>query len=327
MKYYERLLDEDFDTYALRLYANKNLYGLDSVRIGEILNQESGIKKDESAWRKFYTAMKYGIDYQLRRGDKDIHTTILSISDLHIPFQLPIEVLEDYIDRVDILQINGDVCDNQATSKFPKCYRVSPMEEIIEARQYLIDLIGYIRPKKVAINYGNHDIRFQSYLAKNLDTDLLELMPKTSLELIFEDGFHWYNKRELTKVWYSPLKEVIEDTELVYIDNWFCQIGDAIFCHPLAFSTAMMKTAEKAMLYFRNEGFDFKNLVMAHTHRSGQYTVGNTTLYEQGAFCDVTKNNYSDGRLVNSQKEGFIYLCQDKNGKTLKDKTQLIILN
>lgn len=324
---YERLLGEDFDAYALRLYANKTLYGLDSVQIGELLNGQSETRKDESAWRKFYTAMKYGIDYEQKRCMNDIATTILSISDLHIPFQLPIDVLEDYVDRVDILQINGDVCDNQATSKFPKCYRVSPMEEIIQARQYLIDLIGYIHPRKVIINYGNHDIRFQNYLAKNLDTDILELMPKTSLELIFEDGFHWYNKRELTKVWYPPLKEVVEDAEIIYVDNWYCQIGDAIFCHPLAFSSAMMKTAEKAMLFFRNEGYDFKNLIMAHTHRSGQYTVGNTTLYEQGAFCDVTKNSYSDGRLVNSQKEGFIYLCQDKNGVTLKDKTRLIILN
>lgn len=324
---YERLLDEDFDTYALRLYTNKALYGLDSVQIGCLLNKQSDIKKDESAWRKFYTAMKYGIEYERRRGNEKIHTRILSISDLHVPFQLPVDVLEKYVDAVDILQINGDVCDNQATSKFPKCYRVSPMEEIIQARQYLIDIINYIRPKKVVINYGNHDIRFQNYLAKNLDTDLLELMPKTSLELIFEDGFNHYNKRELTKVWYPPLKEVIEDTELVYVDNWYCQIGDTIFCHPLAFSSAMMKTAEKAMLFFRNEGFDFQNLVMAHTHRSGQYTVGNTTLYEQGAFCDVAKNHYSDGRLVNSQKEGFIYLCQDENGTTLKDKTQLIVLN
>ena len=324
---YKRQLNEDFDTYALRLYANKGIYDLNSIQIGELLNAESEVKKDESAWRKFYTAMRHGIEYEQRRGMDNIRTTILSISDLHVPFQLPIELLKDYVDAVDILQINGDVCDNQATSKFPKCYRVSPMDEIIETRQYLIDLINYIRPKKVIVNYGNHDLRFQNYLAKNLDTDILELMPKTSLELMFIDGFNHYNKRELTKVWYPPLKEVIEDAEIVYIDNWYCQIGDAIFCHPLAFSSAMMKTSEKAMLYFRNEGFDFKVLVMAHTHRSGQYTVGNTTLYEQGAFCDVVKNNYSDGQLRNSQKEGFIYICQDADGNTLKDKTRLIVLN
>lgn len=38
-------------------------------------------------------------------------------------------------------------------------------------------------------------------------------------------------------------------------------------------------------------------------------------------------NNYSDGQLYNSQKEGFIYLCQDGKGNTLKDKTELVVLN
>jgi hypothetical protein len=251
----------------------------------------------------------------------------LSISDTHVPFQLPIETFSEYRNRVDILQLNGDIMDCQAISKFPKTYRVSPMEELIEGRQYLIDLIEYINPKKIVITYGNHDLRFQSYLSKNLDTDLLELMPTTSLELVFVDGFNHYNKRERTKVWYEPLINVFPNIEINYTNNWHCQIGETIFCHPLAFSTGIMKTSEKAMQWFRNEGFNFTSLIMSHTHRTGEFTFGNTVLYEQGAACDVKKANYSDGRLTNSQKEGFIYICQDENGKLIKDKTQLVVLN
>ena len=103
--------------------------------------------------------------------------------------------------------------------------------------------------------------------------------------------------------------------------------SDCIFAHPKAFSSGILKTAEKAMFWFRNEGYNFKTLVMAHTHRSGMYVIGNTTIYEQGAFSDIKKNNYSDGKLYNSQKEGFIYLCQDKDGNTLREKTELVILN
>ena len=261
-------------------------------------------------------------DYINGRGNAA--TTILSISDLHVPFQLEISHLNEFR-NADILQINGDVSDNQSISKFPKAYRVSPMEEIIETRKYLMELIEYINPKKVVVNYGNHDIRFQAYLAKNLDSDLLELMPKTSLELILDDGFRHFDKREHTKVWYEPLKEIFTDIQIEYTDSWFCQIGDAIFCHPTAYSSGILKTAEKAMLWFRNEGYDFKRLVMAHTHRSGKYTIGNTTLYEQGAFCDTKKNNYSDGKLFNSQKEGFIYLKQDIDGNTIGD--ELVVLN
>lgn len=259
-------------------------------------------------------------------GFNSVATSILSISDLHVPFQLDYALLEKY-KNVDILQINGDVSDMQAISRFSKSYRVSPMEEIIQTRKYLIDLIEYINPKKIVITYGNHDIRFQSYLSKNLDSDLLELMPQTSLELIVVDGFRHFNKREKAKIEYKPLQEVFDNIEIDYTNNWYCQIGDCIFCHPTAYSSGILKTAEKAMLWFRNEGFDFKNLIMAHTHRSGQYTIGSTTIYEQGAFCDVEKNNYSNGKLFNSQKEGFIFLCQDNNGNTIKDKTKLVVLN
>lgn len=256
-----------------------------------------------------------------------VATRILSISDLHVPFQLPISTFDDYVGKVDILQINGDVGDCQAISKFSKVYRVSPMEELIETRKYLIELIDFIKPKKVVVTYGNHDLRFQNYFANSLDTDILELMPKTSLELIFEDGFKHYNKRERIKVEYKPLCEVINDVEIEYTDNWFCQIGKTIFCHPLAFNSGIMKTAENAMGYFRNEGYTFTSLVMAHTHRVGEYVVGNTTLYEQGCCCDTKQNNYGDGRLTRSQKEGFLFIAQDADGNVIRDKTRLVCLN
>lgn len=264
--------------------------------------------------------------YQIHDGIS-VATRILSVSDFHVPFQLPVSTFEDYVGKVDILQLNGDISDCQAISKFPKSYRVSPMEEIIETRKYLIELIDYIKPKRVVATYGNHEIRFQNYLSKNLDSDLLELMPKTSLELIFVDGFKHYNKRERTKIEYKPLCEVIDDVEIEYTDNWFCQIGKTIFCHPLAFSSGMMKTSENAMNYFRNEGYDFRALCMAHTHRVGQYEVGNTTLFEQGCCCDTKKQHYSDGRLTKSQKEGFLYICQDSDGEIIKSKTRLVCLN
>lgn len=281
---------------------------------------------NESEVRKRMYGMKRLIEIIEDEKSDGVATKILSISDLHIPFQLDYSVLSDYR-NVDILQINGDIVDCQALSKFSKQYRVSPMEEIIQGRQYLIDLIEYIHPKKVVCNYGNHDKRFAAYFAKNLDSDILELMPDTSLELIFVDGFRHYDKRSKSKVWYEPLCKVFDDIEIEYLDSWHCQIGDTVFCHPIAYSSGILKTAEKAMMWFRNEGVNFRKLVMAHTHRSGQYTIGNTTIYEQGAFCDTKKNNYSDGKLFNSQKEGFIFIAQDADGNTIDDKTKLVVLN
>lgn len=272
--------------------------------------------------------MAYGyLKYDEYLKNNGIATRILSISDSHVPFNLPKEIFKDYIRITDILQLNGDMIDMQAISKFPKSYRVSVMEEIILGRQYIMDLIDYIKPKKVSINYGNHELRFQNYLSKNLDSDILELMPKTALELILRDGFNHYNKRDKTKTFYEPLCNVFENIDIEYTENWFSQIGTTIFCHPSAFSTGILKTAEKALYWFRNEGYIFNSLVMAHTHKTGEYKIGNTKIFEQGACCDTTKQHYADGRLYNSQKEGFIYVCQDENGNIIDNKTKIIYIN
>ena len=198
---------------------------------------------------------------------------------------------------------------------------------MIVARQYLIELIEYVRPKRVVLTYGNHDIRFQSYLAKQLDTDILELMPATSLELICNDGFRHYDKRQRTKIWYDPLRDVFSDIQVEYAENWYCQIGQVIFCHPLTFKSGIMKTSQDALMYFRNEGLVFTGLVMSHTHRLGEYIVGNTIMYEQGACCHTDKMHYADGRLTMSQKEGFLFLCLDKDGNPMREQSKLISLN
>lgn len=274
--------------------------------------------------------MAYGLieyDNYIKDSNSFVKNRILSISDLHVPYQLPVETLSRYVGSVDTLHMNGDIVDMQSISKFPKVYRKSPMEEIIEARNYIISIVEYLKPKVLSVNYGNHDIRFQNYMANNLDTDLLELMPKTVLELILVDGFTHYDKKSGTKTKYEPLCSVLDGVKVDYSESWHNQIGNTIFCHPSAFSSGILKTAEKAMLWFRNEGYNFNSLVMAHTHRSGEYSVGNTTIFEQGAFCDVSSSNYLDGKLVNSQKEGFIYICQDKDGNIIQDKTKRVVLN
>lgn len=257
----------------------------------------------------------------------DVDTRILSISDLHIPFHLPLETFTDYIGKVDILVLNGDILDCTQLSKFSKSYRTSPLEEMVTARQYVIDLIEIIKPKKVIANYGNHELRCGYYLSKCLDNELQELMPETAFDYIFTDGFIHYDRRTKAKIKYEALQDVFNDIEIIYTGTWFCQIGDVIFCHPRTFSSGIMKTAEKALYWFRNEGYNFSGLVMSHTHRLGQYKIGNSMIYEQGACCDTSKMLYNDGNLVNSQKQGFIYMCLDDNGKIIDNKTKLISLN
>ena len=125
---------------------------------------------------------------------------------------------------------------------------------------------------------------------------------------------------------YKPIKNIFDNIDVEYTNNWFSIINDVLFVHPQAFSSGILKTAEKALYFFRNEGYVFNTLVMAHTHRVGEYIIGNTTIYEQGCCCDVSKMQYNNGKLINSQKEGLLYLCLDNHNKIIRDKTHLVLI-
>lgn len=323
MQQYNKLTTESYDDYFVRLFENKDAYKLTCTDIANLLNQVNGQNKGECAYRKQFKNFQRGRMYE-RRKNSAAYRRILSISDLHIPFQKPVSVFSKYAGKIDILQINGDVMDNAAISKFSKAFRSSVMDDIIEARNYLIELITLLSPSKVVILYGNHDLRFENYLAKNLNSDLIELMPKTPIELIVNGGFTRYDKLTRSKTWYEPLRNIFPDIEIEYNDSWHCQIGETIFCHPLAYSSGIMKTSEKAMLYFRNEGYKFTSLVMGHIHRIGYSYIGNTQIFEQGACCNTSLMQYNDGKLVNSQKEGYLYLEQSAAGE-LKNYHQEIL--
>lgn len=324
IKELKRLDNETPFEYKLRLCKakiNKEI-DLDWVEIVQLL----GLDISADHLRK--TA--YGlIEYdEYIHGFDGVATRIISISDLHVPFQLPVNTFRDYAGKIDILQINGDVIDCQALSKFSKQYRISPMEEMIQGRQYLIDLIEYIKPKKVVVNYGNHDKRFANYFAKNLDTDALELLPDTSLELILVDGFKHYNKRAKTKTWYEPLCNVFNDIEIEYIDDWKCKIGKTWFVHPLAYRKNTLATCEMAMDYLhRTDREVFDCVVLGHTHTYGDTKKGYIRLLEQGACCQVEKLNYMDGKLTAPQKKGFVIICQNEKGEIINEKSKIIKLN
>jgi len=320
--------NEEYIDYLVRLFENKREYGLNCDQIAELLNRENGNDYGESTYRKFWAAFNQGRVYEKEKNLVGIATRILAISDLHIPYQLPITTFQDYQNRTDILVINGDVVDCHQLSKFPKQYRVNPMEEIIQGRQYLIDLIEFIKPKKVVVTTGNHDARFSSYLCKHLDTEVLELMPDTSLELLFVDGFHHYDKRNRTKTWYEPIQKVFNDIDIEYTGDWKTKVGKTWFAHPFAFSSGTLKTCEKAMNhFFKIDPDGFSAVVLGHTHRTAHSKNGFINLFEQGACCDTEKMRYASGRLSDPQKEGFLYMCQDKDGDLIEDKTKLIYLN
>jgi predicted phosphodiesterase len=286
---------------------------------------------NESEVRKRFYGMKHLIEVlendKINTKDDGVHTRILSISDLHVPFQLPIETFRDYVGKIDVLVLNGDIQDCQSVSKFSKKYRIPFVEEMIIARQYMIDLIEYIKPKKVVITRGNHEDRMLRMFSDRVNDDVLNLIPNSSLDLIVNNGFKNHDRKNKTETWYEPLVSIFEDIVVEYEGDWKCKIGKTWFIHPSAYSSSMLKTTEKAINYLYRKDRDFDTVITAHTHKLGSFIQGNVYMFEQGCCCKTEELDYMDGKLSYPQQKGFIYVCQSKDGSLIYDKTKLIALN
>lgn len=311
---------ESFDGYALRLYQNREAYGLTSFDIAKLLNDAAGTHKGESAWRKYYKAFLKGTMYV-----QNSLPTILCLSDLHYPFILPIETFQAYR-GVNTLVLNGDLLDCQSLSVFDKSYRINPVDEMRGLRDYLRDLITYLNCRKVFITVGNHDIRLKSYLAGKIDTEIKELLPDTPLDYLFIDGWIHYDKLTHTKTNYAPLCNILSNVAFDYTGTWWCKVGRTIFCHPSAFSVATLKTAEKAVSYFHNIGEDFDCLVLGHTHHCGKTQQGGITIIEQGAACQVDNMQYAAGKLTTPQVKACAVITQHKDGHINEAQSGYVLL-
>lgn len=251
---------------------------------------------------------------------------ILAISDMHIPFNLPVTVLKDYSGIVDTIVVNGDLLDNFSASSFPKKMKVPMDEELILGRQYLIDLIEMIKPKKIMFTKGNHENRLERYLTDRLSEEIVGILPVDPLDSIINTGFIANDYRHKTKTEYSSLREVFENVEIVYDGNYWIKEGNVLFAHPIAYSSGMLKTTEKAVNYFLRLDRTFNALVLGHTHKCGSFAQGGIKMYEQGCLCDLNQLDYSNGKLVIPNQNGFMYICLDDDGNIIDSKTKLITL-
>lgn len=277
------------------------------------------------ARRMFYGAKKVidAIEEDEERVNED-ETRILCISDMHIPFNRDIKEFFKYKGKVDTLVLNGDIIDNYSMSSFTKMYRLSLVEELIQARELLIELIEEIQPKKVTVVTGNHEIRLGKKIADKIGSDLLDLMPRDALAFLFDTGFNYYDRIKKCKTVYTPIDEEV-DCEVNYVGNFWTKEGKTIFVHPQAFRGTTLGTVGKAYDYFTAIGEDFQSIIMAHTHKLGMYVMNDKYLYEQGTCANLNHMDYQDLKLPkSSQVNGYMYIVQDKDGNLIYDKTKLI---
>jgi len=250
---------------------------------------------------------------------------ILVVSDSHIPFHIPLGCLSNYAGIVDTLVYNGDLMDTHSASSFPSKFRVDYFDELVIARQYLIDIVKMIAPKRVIVTKGNHEVRLSRYLADKLSDDIACTINDDPLDMIINDGFTVRDIRNKTKTEYSPISESF-NIPIQYDGNWYAMYKNIIFAHPLSYSKGMLKTTEKALDYFlrAEHGTPFQAIVLGHSHKLGSYTQSGIKLYECGCLCDLDQLDYNNGKLVAPNQNGFLYICLDENDKIIDEKTKLV---
>lgn len=280
------------------------------------------ISEDESR-KRIYGIKQYMLNRQdVEEIENEETTTILSISDIHFPYQIDLDFLKKYKGKIDVLVFAGDCQDCQSISSFPKLYRNNFMDETLGCRQMMIDIINTIQPKETYVIFGNHEERLATMLMKTADESILELMPKTSLQMIVETGINKYDHRNKKREFYEPLNQIFEN--ITYVDDWFVQIGKTIFAHPKAFRNTTLGTVGKTMDYFVANGYDFDAISIGHTHRLGFAKVNGKYLYEQGCLCKP--QDYAKSKLMLPQQNGCFLATQNANGDFIYDKSKLIIL-
>ena len=243
---------------------------------------------------------------------------VLSLSDLHIPFENPkcIEFLIDKHADADVLVLNGDIFEMFVVSKWPKSKVVLLRHEYEIALEWM-KLFVNIFPKIVLVS-GNHEHRMQSYFTANIDP-AVNFLVHDDILMRLKKGYGFDEDGMFCKK-YDWEDQVSYDGGLL---RYYTLIGKTVFIHPNDFSSIPLRTTinwANDML----EREDFECMVMAHTHKMGSYIWRNRLLIEQGSCC-VPLDYESSGRARKSlQSYGGAVVYMDKEGHVDFDKTKTI---
>ena len=232
---------------------------------------------------------------------------ILTISDLHIPFEnesIIADAISEHSDA-DILIINGDFFDLYSVSKWPKSKGFLLKHEYKIAVEWLKILSSTF--KKVIITSGNHDERMQSYFASNIDPAISFMVHPDVIERLVS-GYSFDKFGSFVK-----MNDFNNVTYAGGLCSWYTKIGGAIFAHPSAFSKVPMRTAVMTCDYFLDKE-NFEAIIIGHTHHLGKILWKNKLLIEQGCCC-IPMDYEADGKMrFGQQTFGYAVVYMNKDG-------------
>lgn len=234
-------------------------------------------------------------------------TKTLVLSDLHCPYNCDnvLEIVNKHKDEIDTLVLGGDVIDCYAISSFQPLEPRPLVVEMASCHNLLKQIQNIIPNVKKIIIKGNHEKRWEKYLA-NMKSEVNKLHSSNIIHEIVK-GFEHHDRQAGTLVKYEQL-----DYEV--IDDWYCIVNDAIVCHPLSFSRVAGKTSEMALNYFVERGIDFSVCLVAHTHKVSSCFKYGKYAAEIGCLC-LPQEYANSGKLTYTQQVNGYYLITFKDCK------------
>lgn len=237
---------------------------------------------------------------------------ILVVSDLHIPFEDE-ESIRDALEAAKELEIreavlNGDILEEYAVSSWKKNKLVPLLREYIKASEWIEELAA--RFDRLHITKGNHELRLDSYFAREVDPVVSFLIDPDIIGRIV-DGERYDERGKRYQV--PRLKNVVYRRGA---DAWWTKIGKTIFCHPKRSSAGKpTNTSIKACEYFKREGIDFDSIVVSHVHKCNKAHWQNIVCVETGSMCKTLPYTHGEGAFQ-PHETGYTIIEQDSKGRT-----------
>jgi predicted phosphodiesterase len=249
------------------------------------------------------------------RPKEEATIKVVSISDMHIPFQHD-AVMEDMIAKhsdADILVINGDFLELYSVSSWPKNKSVMLRKEYEQGLKVLKRL-SEIFPK-IYMTKGNHEDRLQRYFTSNVDPSISfmtdpDILQRLSKGYDFNEEGDLVKKHNFNNVFYRKGHL-----------SWYVQIGRCVFVHPSGGSGVPMRTAIKATDYLLSRTLEFDAVCCAHTHQIGQIIYNNKLLIEQGCACVPLEYESTSKMAYRPQSFGYAVIMMNKKGHVDFDKS------
>ncbi|QPW62028.1 metallophosphoesterase [Clostridium botulinum] len=295
--------NETIRQYEARLYRNKVAYGLNNKKIWKMMNEIEGKNLGES------TRRCRSFDYNLGRQDtlielnKKYDKNVMIINDLHVPYERKdaLEIIQKHSHEIDTLVIAGDLMDCEAISSFPKVQRMSLVQELIYAYNFLKKVRRILNNgQKIVLFNGNHEERLYKEICNMQKKDLQKFLNPNILSMLV-DGFTIYEDDK--KVTYEGIADI------TYIPHWYVNLDEKlIVCHPKGFSQIDGRLCESVVAHFLNKQEKFDVAVFGHTHKQSQMIVSRRQgvfAVENGCMCNPMK--YADCGKLNYTKQDYCY--------------------